>query len=623
MPKLIITLILSIFYCSQITYGNEKNITSNCKWDNKTNEPCLEIVGEISNSSKFSKGGINKIIITKKEIDKIGAVDLVDVIKTIPDINITQSGPKGQQASSFMRGTNSNHILVMINGIPINDQSTTQGLHDFGVDFLQTIQQIEIFPGASGSHFGTNAIGGAINIILTGDLKNFYKISSDKNNNYEFSGNKTFAMDNSLLNIKLGTVKNETVSAKGESDSEKDGVKNYSANLNYEKYFNKNIRIYNTNYIRQTVSKYDGSSSDQLGYEGDNKMGSFQIGLENLTQKSKVNSVIYYNKYDREYDEKSIIDTYKSEVIGAKYDLSQTINSNLSFGVGSEYKYDWGNFENNGSYEASTKGHTDNFSYYGNLGFNIYRNSNISFFMRIDNHKLTGKNDSHKLNFEQTLGMSNAGISIMSGLRNPTLYELFGTDNYGYSGNINLQPEKSNSYEIYTNTKINKNFDLKLRAFKSRIRNNIEYIDNQYKNDSDNTDLNQSGLNGNIRYSNKDTSVDLFSSFLSSKKESGADNLRRPRKNYGINIQKKISSHILGNFNMNIFYNHYDKHLDTHSTTFNIIEMDSTDLVDLKIDKKVGKLKYYFKVSNLLKESYQRPHGYNKDMRILKFGLEY
>ena len=52
---------------------------------------------------------------------------------------------------------------------------------------------------------------------------------------------------------------------------------------------------------------------------------------------------------------------------------------------------------------------------------------------------------------------------------------------------------------------------------------------------------------------------------------------------------------------MNIFYNHYDKHLDTHSTTFNIIEMDSTDLVDLKIDKKVGKLKYYFKVSNLLK----------------------
>ena len=50
----------------------------------------------------------------------------------------------------FMRGTGSNHTLVMINGIPINDQSTTQGLHDFGVDFIQTIQQIEIYPGSSG-----------------------------------------------------------------------------------------------------------------------------------------------------------------------------------------------------------------------------------------------------------------------------------------------------------------------------------------------------------------------------------------------------------------------------------------------------------------------------------------
>ena len=62
----------------------------------------------------------------------------------------------------FMRGTNSNHTLVLINGIAINDQSTTQGLHDFGVEFIQTIQQIEVYPGSSASQFGSSAIGGAI-----------------------------------------------------------------------------------------------------------------------------------------------------------------------------------------------------------------------------------------------------------------------------------------------------------------------------------------------------------------------------------------------------------------------------------------------------------------------------
>jgi vitamin B12 transporter len=78
----------------------------------------------------------------------------------------------------FMRGTGSNHVLVMINGIAINDQSTTQGLHDFGVDFIQTIQQVEVYEGPGSANFGPNAIGGAINIITTGDLKDYVKFSS-------------------------------------------------------------------------------------------------------------------------------------------------------------------------------------------------------------------------------------------------------------------------------------------------------------------------------------------------------------------------------------------------------------------------------------------------------------
>ena len=82
----------------------------------------------------------------------------------------------------------------MINGIPINDQSTTQGLHDFGIDFIQTIQQVEIYPGSTGTLFGTNAIGGAINIVLTGDYKDSISVSSDSEANYDIFANKTFFM---------------------------------------------------------------------------------------------------------------------------------------------------------------------------------------------------------------------------------------------------------------------------------------------------------------------------------------------------------------------------------------------------------------------------------------------
>ena len=115
----------------------------------------------------------------------------------------------------------------------------------------------------------------------------------------------------------------------------------------------------------------------------------------------------------------------------------------------------------------------------------------------------------------------------------------------------------------------------------------------------------------------------MFSSFLSSKKEDNSDQLRRPKKNYGLNVAKKISNRVLGELNFNLIYNHYGKHFDTHSSNFNTIELDSTDLVDLKVTKKLKNSNFFVKISNALNETYQRPHGYNQENRAIKFGISY
>ena len=121
----------------------------------------------------------------------------------------------------------------------------------------------------------------------------------------------------------------------------------------------------------------------------------------------------------------------------------------------------------------------------------------------------------------------------------------------------------------------------------------------------------------------KNTNLNFFTSLLSSKKENGDSQLRRPNKNYGLNIYKNIENSILGNLNLNLKYNHYGKHFDTHSTNFSTIEMDSTDLIDLKIIKKLNSGNFYIKITNALDETYQRPHGYNHENRIIKFGINY
>ena len=625
MFKLLILILPFLFY-QNISIGNEKNA---CSWDNRAEIPCLNITSNIPNSSKHSKSGLNKTIITKRQIIESGAVDVIDLLKTVTDINITQSGPKGQQASLFMRGTGSNHTLVMINGVPINDQSTTQGLHDFGVDFIQTIHQIEVYPGSSASHFGTNAIGGAINLILTGDYKDSVSVTADEDYNYELSTNKSFIFDNSSLNFKLGSVGNETISAKGNSNDEKDGVTNYSSNINYEYFLNEKARLFNTIYLRKTKAAYDNSSDYQTGSElqtgfaSDNKMATLQMGLENVDVNTKNNYVIYYNAYDREYDERGTIDEYESEVLGIKYDFSKTVSPKISLGGGSEYKYDWGKFNNRGSYQASTKGHSENLSVYGNLGWNIYTDSNISFFARNDNHKQVGNEITYKVNFEQSISEFKVGLSYMNGIRNPTLYEMFGADNFGYSGNINLKPEKSNTYEIYSNLKLNEKLNMSVRAFKSNIKNNIEYVSNQYVNDADDVDLNQSGISSNIKFKNDNRNINFYSSLLATKKENGASFTRRPSKNYGLILNNKFYNRYFGNYNVNLNYNHYGKHFDVHSSTFSTIEMDSTDIIDLHLTKKINLTDYFLKISNVLDENYQRPHGYNQTRRALKLGLKF
>ena len=624
MLKLILLILFNFIYLNiSVANSTIKNNIVDCSWANSHKTPCIKIIKKISNTSKFNESSLNKYTITREEINKIGAIDLVDVLKTIPSMNLTQSGPKGQQTSVFLRGTGSNHTLVMINGIPINDQSTTQGLHDFGVDFIQTIQQIEVFPGSSAAQFGTNAIGGAINIILTGDYKDKINISSDNEFNYDFLANKSFVNDQNSLNFKLGIVKHETISARKGTSEDKDKVQNYSTNINHENFISPKTKIFNTFYFRNTIAEYDDSSSNQVGYEADNKMLTLQSGYNTVDKNLSKKLVLYYTKYDREYDEKGTIDNYYSNVVGSKYDFSKNLNEKVSFGFGGDYKYDWGKFNNRGSYQASTKGNSDNLALFSNIGINLKKNTNLSFFLRNDDHKYSGDNSTYKINLNQKFGIFDFGISRMTGLRNPTLYELFGTDNFGYSGNRDLNAEKSLTNEISLKVNLNSRLNFSSVFFRSNISNNIEYVSNQYINDNDDIDLNQSGIDNHVQYKTDNSDIKFFTSFLSSKKENSSDQLRRPEKVYGLSYLKTFNKNKYSEFDMNISYKHYGKHFDTHSSNFSTIEMDSTDIVNFNLNKKLNNSSVFLRISNLFDENYQRPHGYNQEKRQIRVGLKY
>ena len=104
-------------------------------------------------------------IITGDEIEARQLQTLPDVLKDVPGLNVVRSGGPGGQTSVFMRGTNSDHTKVFVDGIDVNDPSSPNASFDFGQFLTQDIAKVEVLRGPQSGLYGSDAIGGVINII--------------------------------------------------------------------------------------------------------------------------------------------------------------------------------------------------------------------------------------------------------------------------------------------------------------------------------------------------------------------------------------------------------------------------------------------------------------------------
>jgi vitamin B12 transporter len=104
-------------------------------------------------------------VVTADEIAERQMQTLPDLLKEVPGLNVVQTGGPGGQTSVFMRGTNSNHTKVLVDGIDVGDPSSPAGTFDFGPFLLQDVQKVEVLRGPQSGLYGSDAIGGVINIL--------------------------------------------------------------------------------------------------------------------------------------------------------------------------------------------------------------------------------------------------------------------------------------------------------------------------------------------------------------------------------------------------------------------------------------------------------------------------
>lgn len=108
--------------------------------------------------------GSSVTVITDDEIARNQQRTLPDALQTVPGLNIVQTGGPGGRTSIFMRGSNSNQTKVIIDGIDVNDPSQ-DGAFDFGQVLTWDLSRVEVLRGPQSSLYGSDAIGGVINLV--------------------------------------------------------------------------------------------------------------------------------------------------------------------------------------------------------------------------------------------------------------------------------------------------------------------------------------------------------------------------------------------------------------------------------------------------------------------------
>lgn len=105
-------------------------------------------------------------VLTAKDFEQKQATTVEEALVGVPGLDIVQAGPSGQISSIYLRGANPQHTLVLMDGVPLNDPVGAAGDYSFLDQIsLDDVKRIEVLRGPGSTLYGSNAMGGIINII--------------------------------------------------------------------------------------------------------------------------------------------------------------------------------------------------------------------------------------------------------------------------------------------------------------------------------------------------------------------------------------------------------------------------------------------------------------------------
>ncbi len=547
-------------------------------------------------------------VITKEQIKQRQANDIPELLNGIQGIDISNSGGLGKSTSIYMRGTNASHVLVLIDGIRMG--SATLGTVSLQSIPVSQIERIEIVRGPRASLYGSDAIGGVIQIFTKKAQSNNINTSIGYGSRDTTKLNAGFNTrnENSQFSLNIGYLQTNGFNALKTSDPDKDGYRNASISANYKRQFSKQ------SYLSATFMRAEGNNQYDDSYTASNV-----LDADFIQQATGVNYVFTALKSWKmslkasQSQDKS--DNFKNGAANGTFNTTRdmlswqndiTLSDTLLLTAGVDYQND--KVASTTNYDKKTR---DNKGYFIQQQW-FGDNNDILAAIRTDDNEAFGNNTTGNISWGINLNNELRLISSYgTGFKAPTFNNLY----FPSSGNPTIKPEESESYEIELRS-VTAATQWAVNLYRTEISNLIVYPAPTYQV----TNLDRATIDGlevNMGLKQKDYNTSIEMAFLNPVNAVTKKVLpRRAKHSIKVNINQNTEKWRSG-LELIIKGKRYDN-------TSNSIKLDGYSLINLNTRYPLSK-KWMLrgKVNNLLGTKYKTANNYNTERLGVYVSIHY
>jgi vitamin B12 transporter len=443
-------------------------------------------------------------VITAEELRRSNKTSVLEALEEILGVFVTQNGPTGGFGSVLLRGANSEHTLIMMDGVELNDPITPSRSFDLAHFSIANIERIEILRGPQSTLYGSDALSGVINIITKkGRGKPSFSLSGFGGTFGTYAGTaglngSTEKIDYSLQASYFQSTGFSAANAAYEGNEEEDGYKNMTLagrisfrpkeNLSFDLIVRS---IQTESEIDNFAGAYGDDPNNIQKYNSLFVKGEFRgLFLRNRwEQKFSISLVDYGREQNNPKDEIHPYDmdygVYKSRSFKLDWQNNIFLHETNTLTLGVNFQQEQGRSE----YDSESifgpfstlfplkKVHTIGF--YAQDRIRVAKHFFATVGIRLDHYKQFGTSFTYRIAPAYLIKKTGTKLkaTLGSGFKSPSLYQLYAPGNFwGPIGNNNLEPEKSTGWDIGIEQSLMKDkISLGATYFSMDFKNLIDY----------------------------------------------------------------------------------------------------------------------------------------------------